>query len=132
MGDGKGHRHQGRGHTPCEACVHGLSFIAPDVKLTPLALHAMLEAHLVRVRNKYCPSAIEEAAESAAAGFQWPAEALHRDADAVRSEGSLGAIKAKIESNGASRFSGERVDTMFSTDPKYPTLRDICPPRRPH
>ncbi len=56
----------------------------------------MLEAHLVRVRNKYCPSAIEDAAESAAAGFQWPAEALHRDADAVRSEGSLlGAINSK-------------------------------------
>jgi hypothetical protein len=87
----------------------------------------MLEAHLVRVRNKYCPSAIEEAAESAAAGFQWPEDALHRDADVVSSEGSLlGAIKSKIDSNRASRFNGERVDTMFSGDPEYHTLRDIA------
>jgi len=87
----------------------------------------MLEAHLIRVRNKYCPSAIEEAAEAAAAGFRWPAEALHRDDDAVRSEGSLlGAIKSKIELNRASRFNAERTNTMFSTDPKYPTFRDIA------
>ena len=87
----------------------------------------MLEAQLVRVRNKYCPSAIEEVAEAADAGFQWPAEALHRDADVVRSEGSLlGAITSKIELHRHSRFNVERMDTMFSTDSKYPTLRIIA------
>ena len=87
----------------------------------------MLEAHLFRVRNKYCPSAIEEEAETAAAGFQWPAEALHRDADVVRSEGSLlGAITSKIELHRHSRFNVERMDTMFSTDSEYPTLHNIA------
>jgi len=84
------------------------------------------KAHLVRERNKYCPSAIEDEAETAAAGFQGPAEALHRDADVIRSEGSLlGAFTSKIELHRHSRFNVECIDTIFSTDSEYPTLYNI-------
>jgi hypothetical protein len=83
--------------------------------------------HLTRTRDKYNPDAIEQAAEADAAGFEWPAAAMHQDADEVRTEGSLrGAIEAKIEAHRSQRFNAERVDALFSADPEYDTLRDIA------
>jgi len=86
-----------------------------------------IKSHVDRTRDKYCPNAIEQAAEADAAGFEWPAAAMHQDADEVRTEGSLqGAIEAKIESHRSARFNTERVDALFSADPEYDTLRDIA------
>jgi len=80
--------------------------------------------HVIRARDKYNPDAIEQAAEADAAGFEWPAAAMHQDADEVRTEGSLrGAIEAKIEAHRSQRFNAERVDALFSADPEYDTLR---------
>ena len=94
---------------------------------SPDELQSFIEAHVERTRNKYSPDAIEQAAEADAAGFEWPAAAMHQDAEEVLAKGSLrGAIEAKIESQRSTRFNAERFDALFSADPEYDTLRDIA------
>jgi hypothetical protein len=98
------------------------------VSHSPAELQSFIQAHVDKTRDKYCPDAIEQAVEADAAGFEWPATAMHQDADEVRTEGSRrGAIEAKIESHHRlAWFNAERVDALFSADPEYDTLRDIA------
>ena len=77
--------------------------------------------------KKYNPNSFEEAAEADAASFEWPSEVFERDADSVRTEGSLmGAIEAKRRACMPGRFNVERVNAMFREDPDYLTLMDLA------
>jgi hypothetical protein len=91
------------------------------------SLCGRLSVHITALAKKYNPTSFEEAAEADAASFEWPSEVFERDADSVRTEGSLmGAIAAKRRACMPGRFNVERVNAMFREDPDYLTLMDLA------
>ena len=97
-----------------------------SVDCSPQQLRAKLQEHLGVLHTKYNVTSVEERAEADAADFVMPEEALIRDRDSVRSEGSLlQAIKTKLAASKGDRFNGDRCKAMFSGGPEYDTLMDI-------